>query len=271
MASRRGKGKEEDRQTTRPGSRRSVDRAGHAKPDHVPARSGRTVVVKSENLPAALEKIARQAAREALRSVEDACLGPLPLSEFESVLAQLHELGVTWAEEYPLRLKPIDDNEPERLKDPRLLELQRKFPYFPTELNALLMAAFLGIAAPPQVVGDAATAEAKARVVADRVVSQELKDSFFFKHAIKVPRLAHLDWEIVVKQAEQGVQGVPSTAYALLSLRTGSASEAADTCFAADERLLRDLIESAEGALRALESVKVAVKGTQLGGTWNTK
>jgi len=162
---------------------------------------------------------------------------------------------MTSSAEYPFTLRVVNAQDPRPFFDPRYEELRAKHPLFPREVDTLLVASFLGQEPEALVVGSSEVATSKMRVLAEWVDLQALKDSFFFQRAMKVPRFKVLDWEIVVKQAERGVAGVPSLPYALMSLTTRDAKGTTDLCFAANERLLREFIETAEQALKALREV----------------
>ena len=49
-------------------------------------------------------------------------------------------------------------------------------------------------------------------------MTDEYRADFFFKHALKVPYFESIDWEVILKTHEKGVNGVVSIPYALLML-----------------------------------------------------
>jgi hypothetical protein len=121
---------------------------------------------------------------------------------------------------------------------------------------------FLGGEPPESIVGDKVSLEAKAALVRARVITPEFRAEFFFKHAIKVPYLTDIDWEVVFKLFEKNVVDMPGVSYALLSLRVLDPSSVFRVQRESRILILDELIDSlvqAKGCLTRAKAVTKAI------------
>src|SRR5260370_32025497 len=91
---------------------------------------------------------------------------PLTLEEFRDVLDQLQALGVQWSRGIPPI--PIVENVTtwNESSQQKYVEIQKKYPRFPTELNYVILHALLGRPTPAALVGNDAILKQKAAFVA---------------------------------------------------------------------------------------------------------
>jgi len=143
---------------------------------------------------------------------------PLHPSEFRSVLEQLDELGLIWTSDLPPRLIAKEPQINGDSTSKRLAEIQTDYPEFPNELGYVIWYALTGAEPSVDEVGTKEELDNKTAVVRERLITPEFREEFFFRHMLKVPYFDSLDWEVVVKTSERGVQAPPGTAYALVSL-----------------------------------------------------
>jgi hypothetical protein len=100
-----------------------------------------------------------------------------------------------------------------------LLELQRHYPQFPSELGAVISYVITHNKAFASVVGGDEFLEKKAVAVRELdLVSPDYTAEYFFIHSIKVPYFSNVDWEVVLKLDEKNVYNMPAVSYAILSL-----------------------------------------------------
>ncbi|MEK6410005.1 MAG: hypothetical protein AABN34_24035 [Acidobacteriota bacterium] len=143
---------------------------------------------------------------------------PLTPSQFRTALKQLDALGLTWTADSIPAIKAKDDGKNETMFGEELAKLQREYPHLPSELSLVIAHAITGTRVPSQRVGNVEDLRAKAEIVREVLITPEFKAEFFFKHSIKLPYFAGMDWEVVFKLVENNVSDVPGISYALLSL-----------------------------------------------------
>lgn len=188
---------------------------------------------------------------------------PLTAQDFQDALQRIDSLGLTWTADRTLEIKPKNPESEEALYSEEFREIQRKYPALPRELTAVVFHALTGREAPEVIVGDESNLREKVATVRDIIITPEFRSEFFFKHAIKVPYLESVDWEVVVKTRERNVSDIPGTAYALLLLTfhntnptVGRLDEHQNTTVAVDINLVNRLI-------RTFVEIKTALEDSQ--------
>src|SRR6266705_1022516 len=127
---------------------------------------------------------------------------PLPPAQFRTALQQLDTLGLTWTADSIPAIKAKGDVGDAAIAGEELAKLQREYPHLPGELSLVIAHAITGVKVPSERVGNAEDLKAKAETVRELLITPEFKSEFFFKHSIKLPYLAGMDWEVVFKLVE---------------------------------------------------------------------
>jgi hypothetical protein len=137
--------------------------------------------------------------------------GPLTAEEFRRAWEQLRALGITWTADILPVPSFLEGHNRDETFWKQYTELQKQFPTFPRELATVIMH---GLVAPQP----GTDLDEKLNVIRSELFTHDYRADFFFKYAIKVPYLEDLDWEVVIKAHERGVNAMPRIAYALLRL-----------------------------------------------------
>ena len=171
---------------------------------------------------------------------------PLNPEEFRSVLRQLDQMGLTWTSDLPPDLVAKDADTNGALASEKLQEIQNNYPMFPNELGYVIWYALTGTEPLMEVVGTEEDLRMKSAIVRECLITPGFRDEFLFKHMLKVPYFSNLDWEVIVKTSERGVQAFPGNAYALVSVLLESNLQHAEKnehfTFAINEQRLETLI-----------------------------
>lgn len=143
---------------------------------------------------------------------------PLSAEEFRNALQAVASLGLTWtADRVPRVIAKTPEAESAFASD-EYQELVSKYPELPRELSVIVYHALTGAPAFEGIVGSPETVREKVADVRNLLLTESFRAEFFFKHAIKVPYLETIDWEVVLKTHERNVVGMPIAGYALLLL-----------------------------------------------------
>lgn len=142
---------------------------------------------------------------------------PLSADEFRDALDKLVDLGITWSPDIPPVPIVADVAKWTESARKEYSDIQKKYPRFPRELGGVILHELLGHPQPVGLVGPKRELDQKRKLIAS-LLTQEYRSEFFFKFAIKLPYLEQLDWEVVVKAYERGVDKMPRVAYALLQI-----------------------------------------------------
>lgn len=143
---------------------------------------------------------------------------PLSSGEFRNVLERIDALGLTWTPNRPPLVRPKNENNSDALSSEEFEAIQTEYPTFPKELAAIISYVLTGTAPPERLAGTEIDIADKAKAVRDIVATADYRAEYFFRHALKVPYLENIDWEVVLKLSEKNVKEMPGNAYALLSL-----------------------------------------------------
>jgi hypothetical protein len=185
---------------------------------------------------------------------------PLTVEEFKDVLEKAKSLGIVWTPEIPPRIK-FEKQESEEISQ-ELMGLMRLFPNFPLELASVIYYVLTGNSIFNS--GSKELRDQKAEIVRELgIIDDKYRSEFFFRHATKVPYFSDVDWEVVIKEYERGVEGTPSVSYALLSLRLDTPRGAIESTtrtitVAVNQQLTEELIATLTDVLHALQKSKVA-------------
>jgi len=185
---------------------------------------------------------------------------PLSPEEFRHALQRLSSMGLTWAPGRVLDVRAKTKEYEGALYSEEFREFQQTYPVLPRELTAVVFHALTGNDAPDFITGNASDLAQKVDAAREFVITPEFRSEFFFKHAIKVPYLESIDWEVVLKTHERNVSGTPGTAYALLLItlhntnaRMGKINEHENFSTAVDLNLVNSLIGTFVEIKTALE------------------
>lgn len=139
-------------------------------------------------------------------------------AQFRSVLEEIESLGLTWTSDLPPQLIAKRQNANDAFSREKLQQIGNNYPMFPNELGYVIWYALTGTKTSTDSVGTEADLKAKAEIVRELLITPEFRDEFFFRQLVKVPYIDNLDWEVIVKMSEHGVQRFPGNAYALVSI-----------------------------------------------------
>jgi hypothetical protein len=144
---------------------------------------------------------------------------PLTPDDFRTALKRVGDLGLTWTADRVPHVRPKESVSDEVLLSEEFENIQREYPGLPIELSSIVFHFLTDAHVPAELVGSQDDLEKKIAIVNELIITPEYKAEFFFRHAIKVPYLTDIDWEVVLKLAENNVKDPPGIPYALLSLR----------------------------------------------------
>jgi hypothetical protein len=136
---------------------------------------------------------------------------------FRQVLQQIAALGLTWTSDLPPQLV-AKEQDGSSFASENLREIQDKYPSFPNELGYVIWYALTGTEPLTDLAGSRTDLRLKAEIVREELITPEFRDEFFFSHMVKVPSFDNVDWEVIVKTSERGVQRFPGNAYALVTI-----------------------------------------------------
>ena len=187
---------------------------------------------------------------------------PLTVEEFARALNQLKKLGLVWTADNPPIVRAKDKKSQASFGKEEFFLLQQEFPNLPREVGIVVFFAMMGTSALGTLVGGEKVLRKKADLAKEFIITNKFRSEFFFKHAIKVPYLAELDWEVVFKLSEQGVSGCPSVSYGIVSLLLrepssfGIASERKALTVAINEELVDKFIASFQELRKKLQQAQ---------------
>lgn len=143
---------------------------------------------------------------------------PLTPEAFEEGLRKVDALGLKFSADLFPEIGTKNESSPELVDADELEDLEKQYPTLPREVGLIAHNVLTGETYGLKVLGGAESFKRKAKIVEELVLTDEYKAQFFFQHALKVPYLESIDWEVVVKTHERGVKGRISIPYALLML-----------------------------------------------------
>lgn len=149
---------------------------------------------------------------------EDENILPLTPEEFEDGVRKLDMLGLTFSVDLFPSIVAKNESSPELIDASEFESLQEKYPALPREVGFVAHNTLTGREDALDLLGGKENFEKKSKIIRELVLTDEYKADFFFKHALKVPYFESIDWEVILKTHEKGVNGVVSIPYALLML-----------------------------------------------------
>lgn len=149
---------------------------------------------------------------------EDEDIPPLTPEEFEDGLRRIDALGLTFSVDLFPSIVAKNEASPELINSNEFESLQEQYPTLPREVGFVAHNTLTGREDALGLLGGSESFEKKSQIVQELVLTDEYRADFFFKHALKVPYFESVDWEVVLKTHEKGVNGVVSIPYALLML-----------------------------------------------------
>lgn len=149
---------------------------------------------------------------------EDEDIPPLTLEEFEDGLRRIDGLGLTFSVDLFPSIVAKNEASPELINSNEFESLQEQYPTLPREVGFVAHNTLTGRKDALELLGGIESFEKKSEIVRELVLTDEYKADFFFMHALKVPYFESIDWEVILKTHEKGVEGVVSVPYALLML-----------------------------------------------------
>jgi hypothetical protein len=153
---------------------------------------------------------------------EDADETPLPpmaVEDFEKALRAVDSLGLAWTADSTPAVKVKNAGAEDALISEEFEKLQVEYPRLPYEVFLATSYFLTGSKVYAQASGGEENLKKKAVIAGEIVVDADYRNQFFFRSAIKVPYLRDIDWEIVIKLHERGVQGTAGIPYGLLALK----------------------------------------------------
>ena len=173
-------------------------------------------------------------------------LQPLTPDGFRAVLVEIDALGLTWTSDLPPQLIAKAPDGGSSFASEKLKEIEERYPSLPNELGYVIWYALTGTEPLTDLVGTRSDLRAKAEIVHELLITPEFRDEFFFSQMVKVPSFDNVDWEVVVKTSERGVQRFPGNAYALVTILMENNSHYGDkrdiATFAINEARLEKLL-----------------------------
>lgn len=146
---------------------------------------------------------------------EDGILTP---EEFEDGVSRIYKLGLEFSADLSPQLFVSNEENADLIDGSELRKIQSRYPKLPREVGLVAHNSITG-----QKVGVISLGGpdfyAKKEVTAKNfIINTKYKEDFFFKHALKVPYLKELDWEVNMKLHEKGVRDSPNIPYCLLRI-----------------------------------------------------
>jgi len=186
--------------------------------------------------------------------------------EFREALEAVDNLGLTWTADVSPFVKAKKPEAEKALVSEEFAALQAKYPHLPFEIYLAASYKLTGNKGVADAAGGEDTLREKAEIANEILIDNAFRSEFFFKHAIKVPYLRDIDWEVVYKLYERGVEEMPGIAYGLLALSlqdpffTGRSPSAQHITVAVDENLLTKLIGILNEVKAKLESARQKIE-----------
>jgi len=149
-------------------------------------------------------------------------------AEFRSVLDEIDRLGLTWTSDLPPTVVARDGTANGAFATEKFDEIEERYPTLPNELGYVIWYALTGTEPVPHSVGSEEDLQAKAAIVRETIITPAFQDDFLFRHMLKLPRFENVEWEVIVKTSESGVQRFPGNAYGLVSILLESNSPYGD-------------------------------------------
>ena len=183
---------------------------------------------------------------------------PLTSEEFMDGITRLTKLGFTLSPSFsPSVVRKTGGNE--SIDEVEFLKLQEDYPRLPFEAGLVIFNTLTGGDEGIESLGGTKSLEKKSQTVRDFIIDDEFKAEFFFKHALKVPLLESVDWEVVIKTHERGVKEGISFPYALMMLtlhdtNSRAGNEHQNIAVAVNRQLIDKLLGVLTDVRAALES-----------------
>lgn len=174
---------------------------------------------------------------------------PMTPEAFEEALEAVDNLGLTWTADVSPYVKAKTPDAEKALVSEKFLELQDKYPNLPFEVYLATSYKLTGNKSFVEIAGGEEYATKKAEAAGKILINHAFRSEFFFKHAIKVPYLRDIDWEVVYKLYEKNAEGIPGIPYGMLALTlqdpffTGKSRNVRNITVAIDETLVNHLLK----------------------------
>jgi hypothetical protein len=142
---------------------------------------------------------------------------PLTPEEFEKALREVDMLGLTFTPElYPSVITKDESSSVVNGED--LERLEEKYPDLPKEVGIVVFNTLTSSTFGLEFIGGSEYFERKSKIIKEILINNSFRDEFFFRHSLKVPYFESIDWEVILKTHERGVEGIVGVPYALLML-----------------------------------------------------
>lgn len=186
--------------------------------------------------------------------------------EFEDGVRRVHELGLEFSADLAPNLILPSEKSAELIDGEELRNLQSLYPTLPREVGFVAHNTITGQSFGIIDLGGPDFFEKKKKTVERYVLNSRYNEEFFFKHALKVPYFKNLDWEVVMKIREKGVQKSLNSPYCLLRITFAEPDDRSG--FGLDEKLtlaigryeIAKLIDTLTDLKDALEKCDLADK-----------
>jgi hypothetical protein len=165
-----------------------------------------------------------ESSKEEESEEDDAPPVPLTPEEFEDGIRQLDAIGLTF--DVDLLPRVLAKDETVDINPEVFDKIQRTFPSLPSEVGLVAHNTMTGTRFGIERLGGNEAFEKKSEIVQALLITDLYREQFFFRHALKLPYLESIDWEITIRKREKGVKSALSVPYAMLmlTLRDGNQS-----------------------------------------------
>jgi len=143
---------------------------------------------------------------------------PMTPEDFQEALEAIDHLGLTWTADVTPNIKAKSPETEKALVSEEFIDLQDKYPNLPFEVYIATSYKLTGNKSLAEAAGGEDSLKKKAESAERVFIDRAFRSEFFFKHAIKVPYLRDIDWEVVYKLYERGAEGIPGIPYGMLAL-----------------------------------------------------
>ena len=187
---------------------------------------------------------------------------PMTPEEFRDALERLDKLGLTWTADVSPQIKAKTPEAEAALVCEEFSDVQNEYPGLPFEIYLACSYALTKDRIFAMASGNQESLKEKANIASEVVIDAAFRHEFFFKHAIKVPYLSDIDWEVVFKLYEKGAEGIAGIPYGLLALslqdpfNTNRVPNQRHITVAVDETLVNKLLESLNKVKLKLENAR---------------
>ncbi len=144
-------------------------------------------------------------------------IAPLTPEQFHDGISRLTKLGFAFSPD--LRPEVVRKTDaPDPVDDVAYRKLQEDYPSLPYEAGLVIYQTLTGGNKESELLGGAESLKEKSKIATEFLIDENFKADFFFRHALKIPFLESIDWEVVIKTHERGVPGPIAVPYSIVTM-----------------------------------------------------